>query len=168
MKSQWSFLLILFAAVSVLVSACSSSLPPLEPVSFRIEMSEFAFSPDTIEVRVGQEATFELINVGLIEHEIMIGRNVMMDHNRPSGYMVDMFESANVEPMVMGGSVIQNDDDHGEAHGGFMVLLEETGVQASMTFTVTEDMVGEWEIGCFLLDGVHYDSGMAGKLIVSP
>jgi hypothetical protein len=37
-----------------------------------------------------------------------------------------------------------------------------------VTFTVTEEMVGEWEIGCFLLEGVHYDSGMVGKFIVSP
>jgi plastocyanin len=36
----------------------------------------------------------------------------------------------------------------------------------TMSFTVTEDMVGEWEIGCFLLDGVHYNSGMVGTLRV--
>jgi plastocyanin len=167
MKSYWSFLLIAVAAISVLVSACSSSPPPPEPVSFTIEMSEYAFSPDTIEVKVGQEVTFELINIGLIEHELMIGRNVMMDHNRPSGYMVDLFESANVEPMVMGGSV-PHEDAHGDIHQGFMIFLEKTGDQASMTFTVTEEMVGEWEIGCFLLEGVHYDSGMVGKFIVSP
>lgn len=32
--------------------------------------------------------------------------------------------------------------------------------------TVTEDMIGEWEVGCFLQDGVHYDAGMHGTLIV--
>jgi hypothetical protein len=29
-------------------------------------------------------------------------------------------------------------------------------------------MVGEWEIGCFSLDGVHYTSGMKGTIIVNP
>ena len=42
------------------------------------------------------------------------------------------------------------------------------GVVASttLTFTVTEDMVGEWEIGCFEEDGLHYDDGMKGKLVI--
>jgi uncharacterized cupredoxin-like copper-binding protein len=29
-------------------------------------------------------------------------------------------------------------------------------------------MVGEWEIGCFSQDGVHYDAGMKGTFVVSP
>jgi hypothetical protein len=35
-------------------------------------------------------------------------------------------------------------------------------------FSVTEDMVGSWEIGCFLDDGGHYDEGMIGSLVVKP
>jgi uncharacterized cupredoxin-like copper-binding protein len=29
-------------------------------------------------------------------------------------------------------------------------------------------MVGEWEMGCFEQDGVHYDAGMKGTLVVNP
>jgi uncharacterized cupredoxin-like copper-binding protein len=35
-------------------------------------------------------------------------------------------------------------------------------------FTVTKDMVGEWEMGCFAQEGVHYTAGMVGKLVVAP
>jgi hypothetical protein len=28
-------------------------------------------------------------------------------------------------------------------------------------------MLGEWEMGCFELDGVHYDQGMVGTFIVT-
>lgn len=33
-------------------------------------------------------------------------------------------------------------------------------------FTVPEDRVGEWEMGCFEDKGTHYDDGMRGKVIV--
>jgi uncharacterized cupredoxin-like copper-binding protein len=29
-------------------------------------------------------------------------------------------------------------------------------------------MVGEWEIGCFEQEGVHYDAGMHGPLTIQP
>jgi len=36
-----------------------------------------------------------------------------------------------------------------------------------MTLTVTEEMVGEWEFGCFEQDGVHYTAGMKGMMVVT-
>ena len=39
--------------------------------------------------------------------------------------------------------------------------------QATVSFIVTEEMLGEWEMGCFELDGVHYDSGMIGTFVVA-
>jgi hypothetical protein len=63
------------------------------------------------------------------------------------------------------------EDEHAEegehAHSGIMVLVPAAKDTYTMSFTVTEDMLGEWEIGCFLLDGVHYTSGMAGTLTVT-
>jgi ABC-type Zn2+ transport system substrate-binding protein/surface adhesin len=114
----------------------------------------------------------------------MFGREVMMTDGMPNGYMVDMFESADVEPVVSveeSGKTAQEDEEHTEgdehteedehmedehAHSGFMVKVPVTHDIYAMSFTVTEDMIGEWEIGCFLLDGVHYNSGMVGTLTV--
>lgn len=155
----------IFVTIGIfLLAACSPTTP--EPVTIHLEMSEYVFSPDTIEVKVGQEVTIELVNVGLIEHELMIGRDVMMVNNRPDGYMQDMFADAGVEPMVM--TSASSDGGHGEAHAGFMVVLPQPQDKATITFTVTSDMVGEWEMGCFSQEGVHYDAGMVGKFIVSP
>jgi len=108
----------------------------------------------------------------------MIGRQVRMVDNKPAGYQVDMFEQAGVEPVVTQAEPTDNHEAEGEenAHGsdaheghtGFMVKVPPEDGKATMTFTVTEDMVGEWEIGCFLLDGVHYQAGMKGKLVVKP
>ncbi len=168
------FLFLLMGLTALLLIGCGGAATP-EPVNLTIEMSEYAFSPDHIELQVGQEVTFTIVNVGALEHEIMFGREVMMTDGRPSGYMIDMFENAHVEPqmmketgMEMEGEHQDEEDDHGEGeHAGFMVYLPAGDDEVTMTFTVTEEMIGEWEIGCFELDGVHYDAGMIGTLVVT-
>lgn len=165
MKRYGMYLLALIGVLAL--AACAQATP--EPVSYTIEMSEYAFTPDTIEAKVGQQVTLNLVNKGALEHEIMFGRNVMMMDNHPNGYQEDMFEMAGIEPTVM---MMESMEEMGEGeeedHSGFMVHLPETGNEATITFTVTKDMVGEWEMGCFELEGVHYTSGMVGKFIVNP
>ncbi len=145
------------------LSACATQ--KAEPVSISIDMSEYAYNPETIQIQVGQEVTFEMSNNGVLVHELMIGNQVKMVDNRPSGYQQDFFEAAGVEPRVTGGEVEEGGHGH---HEGFMVTLPESGGEASMTFVVTEEMVGEWEMGCFEQEGVHYTAGMKGKLVVTP
>lgn len=203
MKRFYPFLLT--SILALILAACSAPAP--EPVNLTIELSEYAFSPSEIELQVGQEVTFKIVNVGLLEHEIMFGREVNMTENRPNGYVTDLFGSVGVEPMVMmdASTEMEMEDEHDEmegeheegedmkeesgemhddegehaegeemheedghaGHDGFMVFLPAGNDTATISFTVTEDMVGEWEIGCFELDGVHYDAGMIGKLIVN-
>jgi len=55
-----------------------------------------------------------------------------------------------------------------EEHGGFMVSLPGMGNQiGTMSFTVTEEMLGEWEFGCFEQEGIHYEQGMYGTMVVT-
>ena len=187
--------------LGLVLAACGSSEPAApEQVSYTIEMTEYAFTPNEIDVSVGQEITLTLVNKGQLQHEIMFGRDMETADGRPNGYAVDLFEFAGVEPVVRGGMLMIDgemamdegdaghdeemddmamaDDDHtedeemhmdedGHGHDGLMVMLPKTDDTATMTFLVTEEMVGTWEIGCFELDGVHYDSGMTGTLTVS-
>ena len=110
--------------------------------------------------------TLNLINDGQLTHEIMFGRGVVTTDNRPTGFETDMFESAEVEPMVMapGGGEM---DHHEAGHSGVMVVLKNAGDKATMSFTATKEMVGDWEMGCFEQDGVHYQAGMKGTFTVS-
>jgi len=215
---RYLFLLVVTGLVFA-VAACSSggSEPEApEPVSFTIEMTEYAYTPNEITVAVGQEVTLTLVNKGQLEHEIMLGRDVVMEDGRPNGYTVDLFEFAGVEPEVHGGMLMidgemvmqadnhdemaegmddememaEGDADHDEemddmamdehddemamgedghlhGHDGLMVMVPQGDEIATMTFLVTEEMVGTWEIGCFQLEGVHYDAGMTGTLTVT-
>lgn len=59
-----------------------------------------------------------------------------------------------------------------DAHAGLMVMIDPTMIAAgevtTITFTVPEDKVGRWEMGCFQERGQHYDDGMNGVIIVEP
>ena len=107
--------------------------------------------------------TLNLSNSGKLQHEVMFGRETMKMENRPAGYMVDMFESAGVEPEV---TQVGESEHEGEMHTGVMVAMP-VGGTAIMKFTVTEEMLGDWEMGCFEQDGVHYDAGMIGMVSVT-
>jgi uncharacterized cupredoxin-like copper-binding protein len=159
--------LALFTAITILIGACSPKVP--EPATLRIEMSEYAFTPEVIEVKAGQQVVLELVNIGVIPHEIMIGKDVNVVEFRPRGFKHDIFEESHVSPVVVGGEgsqVEEHSGAHGNSHDGFMVMLEKNGDTATVSFTASKDMVGEWEIGCFEQDGVHYDAGMKGKFTV--
>ncbi len=198
MARKYLFLVIFLAGI--LVAGCSGAPAPVE---YTIEMTEFAFSPDTIELKVGQEVTLHIVNEGALAHEFMIGQEPMQNADGQFVmYEHDLFEG--VTPVVT-----KEGDDHGDeaadthsdeagsthneesddAHAdaaddthadegehmegmdhGFMVTLagNDSHSVTTISFTVTEDMTGEWEMGCFLDGGSHYTSGMTGKVVVTP
>lgn len=153
----------LFAALMIILAACGGG-GAAEPVSIDIDMSEYAFTPDKLDLKVGQEVTLNLSNSGQLPHEIMFGREMMKADNRPAGYQEDMFAAGGVEPEVTQQGEPEHEEE--EMHSGFMVVLP-IGGTATVKFQVTEGMVGEWEMGCFEQDGVHYDAGMIGSVTVS-
>jgi uncharacterized cupredoxin-like copper-binding protein len=160
----------ILSVLLISLSACTAAQPEAEavPVTIDIDMTEYAFNPTSLNLAAGQQVTLNLTNSGVIQHEIMFGREVMRMEDRPSGYMTDMFEAGGVEPQVhiMNAGELMDEMHEEDAHAGFMVVLGPGG-QAALTFTVTAAMAGDWEMGCFEQDGVHYDAGMYGPVSVS-
>ena len=170
-------LTLLFSVIVLLLLMTSCSSKP-DTLELTIEMDEFSFSPQDLEFQVGQKVILHLVNVGALDHEIMFGREVEYEDGQPHEYMTDMFEMAGIEPEV---SHMEDSHDDGEehtedememddahGHAGFMVEVPPGDEEYTMEFTVTEEMVGEWEIGCFDQNGVHYTAGMVGSLTVMP
>lgn len=60
-------------------------------------------------------------------------------------------------------------DDHSQdemdAHG-FMIVAE-PGQTVTITFTLPDDRVGEWSMGCFEQNGSHWTQGMQGTITVT-
>jgi uncharacterized cupredoxin-like copper-binding protein len=154
----------LIILIASLLVACGGGTR-LEPVSYTVDMAEYSFTPANLDLKVGQEVTLNLVNKGALQHEIMFGREVIKTDNRPAGYQEDMFAAGGVHPEVTQSAMPEEEVEEG--HSGFMVVVP-VGAQATMTFEVTEGMVGDWEIGCFEQDGVHYDAGMKGSATVVP
>jgi uncharacterized cupredoxin-like copper-binding protein len=154
---------IFLSAVALILAACGGGTP--DSVSYDINMTEYAFAPENLQFKVGQEVTLNLTNSGQLPHEVMFGREVMKMDNRPAGYMEDMFEAGGVEPEVHQEGEAEHEHEE-MMHEGFMVVLPEDGT-GTIKFTVTEGMVGKWEMGCFEQDGVHYDAGMKGSVTVT-
>ena len=89
---------IVLGVVALVLAACGGGTP--EPASYDINMTEYAYSPENLNLKVGQEVTLNLINSGQLQREIMFGGEVMKMDNRPAVYRVDMFEASGVEPEV--------------------------------------------------------------------
>jgi plastocyanin len=174
------------------------TLDPVNP-ALTIRLTEFRFSPHTIRLRVGQHVTFHVVNGGATDHEIMIGRNPLrndsgqlgdgFEHDffalthptvegdatvmgMEEGDMSRMSMEGTAEPMDsmdMGEEASGEGEHEGEMMNGFMAMFEPQQ-EATITFDVTEDMLGTWTIGCFEeSEGiVHFDEGMAGILTVLP
>ncbi len=164
-------------AVSMLAAACGSGGDGGEATGaggdpdahIRVNMTEYGFGSDVIEVRAGQTVEFLLKNSGDLDHEFMIGREVTVGMDgMATGFGHDFFEGLmpTVDPPEVGmvmGSMDMDTDGHDDGHHGFMVTLAPGGT-ASVTVTIPDDAVGDWEIGCFRDKGSHWSSGMHATL----
>ena len=118
--------------------------------TIQIEMSDLAFSPSSITLRVGEKVTLTFKNVGTFEHEFMAGKDPVIGH----GYEKDLIFAA--QPQANG--------QHGMDHSGAGVRVQPKGT-ASLTIIVPADW-SEVEFGCFA--PAHYEIGMRGKLVIEP
>jgi len=164
-------------AVSMLAAACGSGGDGGEATGaggdpdahIRVNMTEYGFGSDVIEVRAGQTVEFLLKNSGDLDHEFMIGREVTVGMDgMATGFGHDFFEGLmpTVDPPEAGMVIEPMDmdtDGHDDGHHGFMVTLG-PGATASVTVTIPDDAVGDWEIGCFRDKGSHWSSGMHATL----
>lgn len=160
------FILVVVVTVGGVLAACGGSGAG-GTRKLTLDMTEYAFKPATLELKVGETVTIELKNTGKLDHEVMFGRGLHKDNNRPNGYETDMFQAGGVTPQIVTQAEMNMTTGPQEHGSGVMVVLPPGDKTATITFPVTEGMVGEWEMGCFQLGGVHYDSGMKGKVIVS-
>lgn len=110
-----------------------------------VEMTEFAFSPASVELTAGETVMFVLTNNGLVDHEFRLSNDHRIEEHMASGH-----------------------EDHGDEaghheEGGDMYIQIAPGESGELMFTVPHDMTLYTDIGC-LLPG-HYEAGMAGEIV---
>jgi uncharacterized cupredoxin-like copper-binding protein len=146
-----------------------------------LDLSEFSFGTEGVEITAGQTVTFVLTNTGVVGHEFMVGKNLVETADgTPNGFDHDFFEGTSpvsdptsagmfMGAADMGDTTMDMGDetmDHGDEHAGYMVTVG-VGETVRVTVTVPQDAVGERTIGCFEGNGSHWDAGMHTALTVT-
>ena len=152
-------ILVFLAAMTLLaLTACGGGAPA--PQEITITMTDFAFTPDSIELVEGQEVTITLVNEGSVEHEILFGKG---DAN---GFTADLFDHDPSKVEASGGEGFHVGSDEEIEEEGYHVEVE-PGASGTLTFTVPEGSAGEWVMGCFIDEGAHYAAGMSGTVTIT-
>lgn len=104
----------------------------------KIVMSDkMTFDPDELDVKLGETITFDVVNEGMLPHELMVGNEAsQLEHEEE---MKDMGRH-----------------EHPNA------LLLDPGKKGSITWTFTD--AGEVQMGCHVPG--HYEAGMVGTINV--
>jgi uncharacterized cupredoxin-like copper-binding protein len=130
-------------------------------ISLRVDMGEYYFQVEgqeqnaPIVLQAGQPYEFVFVNVGMMEHEVLIGRDVVVEDGVPDGYEINLLDSVPFDVVGEGWEV--------EATG--LIEMEfEVGTTITIHVTVPEAFVGDWEIGCFIPG--HYQAGMKAPVRV--
>jgi uncharacterized cupredoxin-like copper-binding protein len=126
-------ILILIVLSSILLSGCRRSQPT---TAIKVNMTDFAYSPNQFVVLAGREITLDIVNNGAVVHNFIVMKaGASLDHSFDEMDVKNIYWKLELVP---GGSV-------------------------NTTF-VSPSEPGEYLIVCST-EG-HYQAGMTGKLVV--
>ncbi len=110
-----------------------------------------------LRVKAGQVFWIVLKNNGKFGHEISWGRNPRYDEKvrADNGYRENLLENVHVQ--IIG-------EKFELAANGLSYFSLEPGQEAELEMTLPAEVIGEWEMGCFI--SPHYQNGMHLKFIV--
>lgn len=108
-----------------------------------VEMFEFGYTPNALDIPVGEAVTLRFTNRGKLPHEAMVG----------DAHMQEEFAAAGDHDDGEGG------DDH---HGDLMATLVQPGETQDLEVVIDEP--GTWYVACHLVG--HYEAGQVATINV--
>lgn len=148
-----------------------------EPIVYTLVMNDYSFTVEGQEagegltLEVGQLYRLVFRNDGLVLHEVLIGRNPSQEGDFMGDYAEHLLEDVLVDVYGVGEAFTFE-----VVSPGFLEMELAHGQELAIQFTLTEDYIGEWEIGCFAPlnpnaaadehGPTHYDVGMVIPLEV--
>ena len=162
------------------VSADDNASAPNQ-IEYNISMKEYGFvveglnAGEPLTLQVGQPYTLHIKNEGTLAHEMLIGQDAIVT-NKANNWHLDFAENllGDVETDTSG---VMNGAEFTIATPGMGEFELQPGQELSLSFTLPEGKVGNWQIGCFVFSdpnatdanpGVsHYDLGMKYPVVVT-
>lgn len=155
---------VMLAAV-VVATACGSSA-----VSGDVTISgtEFAFKPNALRWKVGQQVRITLTNDGQKDHEWVVGKDPMAMTGMARTFATQFLADVDVRFERDGKPVEPKMVWMTEMGANERAIALPVGVRPTTVIFTVPNKPGEWEMACFEDDGAHYDDGMKGKVTVEP
>lgn len=171
--------------VIVLILGCLScgsdtAAPDIDPETqigtLNISMDDFKFTPDKIDVKVGQRIRLVLNNSSAAnDHSFSVGYGIIDQDDGGKAFKTDLFESVEVNvagsvKLIKSGTTLLIHDGNGDVEnncGGFVIVKSPSSESTIIEFTVP-NKIGEFEFASFANDGRDYKDGMKGLLNVFP
>jgi len=165
----------LIAAISTVVPFVALSAPVKQaadaPTTFDITMTEYKYvvagqkEGDPIKLETGKPYRFVFHNVGTSEHEALFGQEPKILNGFKHDFTNNLLED--VETTITNGQEESGFTIGAAGLAEFELLIKQ---DIAIEFTLPDDKVGDWELGCFVsLDpkatddnpgAGHYDVGM--------
>lgn len=152
---RWISVRSFVGAVTVMALVTFGAAQGDEATALRIEMGEYYFQlegqerNEAIVLEAGVPYVLSFVNVGAMEHEVLIGRGLLVEDDVPDGYETNLLEGVEMD-VTGGGWYVEV--------GGVIEFELEAGESITLEVTIPEARVGTWEIGCFIPG--HYQAGM--------
>lgn len=162
------------------VSADDDTTPP-NVIEYNISMKEYGFvvdglnKGDPLTLEVGQPYILHIKNDGTLSHELLIGQDANVSdstHNYHLDFAANLLDGVETE---FSGQM--NDKQFTITTPGMGEFEIEPGQALSFGFTLPEDKVGNWQLGCFVFSDpnatdanpgiTHYDLGMKLPVVVT-
>lgn len=164
-------IVVISAVVPFVVLSAPASRQSDEPVTFNITMSEYKYvvegqtEGDPIQLETGKPYRLVFKNAGTSEHEGLFGQEPKILNGFKHDFTNNLLED--VETTVTNG---QEESGYTVGAAGLIEFELRIDQELAITFTLPDDKVGDWEMGCFVsLDpnapednpgAGHYDVGM--------
>ena len=171
---------IVFIAVILFSLGCGSDpvKPEVDPKLrigiLKIDMSDFKFNPDRIDLNSGTRVRIVLSNSSSANnHGFSVGYGVTKQDGSLTGFKNDLFEDVEVivtgpaKSVRPGTTVLTRDGGLDESSGSFMIVKSPGTQPTVIEFTVPEKL-GEYELASFENGGKDYQDGMKGLIKVFP
>ena len=171
-------ILLISAVVPYVVLSSPTKQASEEPTTFNISMSEYKYTVegqkegDPIRLETGKPYRFIFHNMGTGEHEALIGQE---PKTIAGGFKHDFTNNLldDVETTITNGQEKSGFTIGATGLAEFELLIKQ---DLAIEFTLPDDKVGDWELGCFVsLDpnateenpgSGHYDVGMHLPVLV--